>query len=114
MSVETPGPPQAPPPDPGQPVPPAPPSQHLPWVAALLSLFFPGIGQIYNRQTAKGAVLLAAYLVIAFVTWLLTSFCIGVLLWPLLLAVIIVAVIDAAMIGQKVAEGRPVGEWDFF
>jgi len=113
MSDETPGPPPAPP-DPGRPAPPAGPSQHLPWVAALLSLFFPGIGQIYNQQTTKGAVLLAAYLVVGFITWLLTYFCIGILLWPLLLAVIIVAVIDAAMIGQKIVEGRTVGEWEFF
>ncbi|MGD9496810.1 MAG: DUF5683 domain-containing protein [Armatimonadota bacterium] len=113
MSDQTPGPPP-PPPDPGQPVPPAPPAQHLPWLAALLSLFFPGIGQIYNRQTTKGAVLLAAYLVIVFITLLLTYCCIGVLLWPLVLAVNIVAVIDAAVVGQKIAEGGAVGEWDFF
>ncbi len=90
------------------------PGQHLPWVAALLSLLFPGIGRIYNRQTTKGAVILVVDIGGWFVTYLLSYICIGVLLIPLMVAITVVAVVDAALIGQKVAEGRTVQEWEFF
>jgi len=97
---------------------PPPPSRssrpHLPWIAALLSFLIPGIGQIYNQQTAKGAVFIVVSVVGWTMTWLLMYVCVGILLLPIMLGVWVVAIVDAAMVGQKIADGQQVEEWDFF
>ena len=71
-----------------------------PVVAAILSFLIPGVGQIYNGQAAKGVVTLVACLLL----WLI---CVG---W----VIAIVAAIDAAMIAQKINDGKIVGPWEFF
>lgn len=107
MSQHTPG-PEAVPPGGG------PPHEHLPWVAALLSFLIPGIGQIYNQQTTKGAVFIAVYLIGWTVTYILMYVCVGFLLVPIMVGFWIVAIIDAAMIGQKIVNGQQIGEWEIF
>ena len=69
-----------------------------PVIAAVLSLFFPGAGQIYAGQGLKGGVLL----LVAFFT------CMGGGLLN------IIAAIDAYLIAQRRAAGEPVGDWKFF
>jgi TM2 domain-containing membrane protein YozV/ribosomal protein L40E len=67
-----------------------------PFVAAVLSALFPGLGQIYNRELEKGlAVVVATFLALFSV---LVG--IGLLLYP---AVLLYAVYDA----YTVADGRP-------
>ncbi|MES2643712.1 MAG: hypothetical protein V4850_29770 [Myxococcota bacterium] len=69
-----------------------------PAVAALVSLFVPGAGQIYAGQTAKGVVMM----LVAFGT------CFGGGLLNVLAAV------DALLIAQRQARGETVGDWQFF
>ncbi len=75
-----------------------------PVIAALLSgCCITGVGQIYLGQTSKGLVMLVIALVAA-------TFTAG-LGYTLFL---ILAPIDAFLIGQKLASGRRVRDWEFF
>jgi len=69
-----------------------------PILAAVLSGFFPGVGQMMAGQGAKGFVML--------IVALFTCGLMGVLN--------MVAAIDAYLIAEKKNAGKPVGEWDFF
>ena len=71
--------------------------------ALILSCLITGLGQIYLGQTIKGLVLLISSFVISGIT---LGF--G---WPILW---IVAMVDAHMIGNKLASGQPVRQWEFF
>ncbi len=75
----------------------------LAWLACLLSVVFPGIGQIYNGQTMKGVLLICLAVLGGGVTC-----CVGYLpVW-------IAAVVDAPLIADKLNRGLQVGDWDFF
>jgi len=70
-----------------------------PGLAAVLSFFIPGVGQIYNGQLGKGI-----WLVIADVIFLLLSyFFIGI---PFLFAIWIYAIFDAYKVAEKINEGE--------
>lgn len=110
-------PPQPPPPPPGYVhpahagpplVPPgyvwAYPGTHSTVIAALLSAFVCiGAGQFYNRQPAKGAVVMTASIFLALCTWGLSLF----LTFPAQL-------IDAVMVAARLERGEVVGPWQFF
>lgn len=51
-----------------------------PGLAAVLSFFITGLGQIYNGQIAKGVVLIVAY----FISWVLMFILIGFITTPLI------------------------------
>ena len=51
-----------------------------PGVAAVLSFFFCGLGQIYNGQIMKGVIMLCAYAI----SWSLTTVLIGYVTTPIL------------------------------
>lgn len=53
-----------------------------PGLAAVLSFFWMGLGQIYNGQIAKGIVFIVAYAI----SWLLWLIVIGMIITPLLWA----------------------------
>lgn len=74
-----------------------------PAIAALVSFFIPGIGQIILGQGIKGVVILIVGAVLCVFT-----FCIA------LLIVSPAAAIDAYLIAQKLKQGKSVGEWEFF
>jgi hypothetical protein len=77
-----------------------------PAACALLSFFFPGLGQILNKQVAKGVFLiLVAYVAVAYLGW--SAF--GM---PMLIGRIVVAV-DAHRIARRRRAGRPVEEWEW-
>ena len=78
-----------------------------PGVAAVLSFFVPGIGQIINGQVAKGVVLLLASF---FVTTILTIPTMGLL--PIIGRVI--AALDAYRVAERRRKGETVrpDEWD--
>ena len=59
---------------------PQPPNYKNPGLAAVLSFFYMGLGQIYNGQIAKGIVFLVAYTV----SWILMAALIGFITTPLL------------------------------
>jgi hypothetical protein len=69
-----------------------------PAIAALASFLFPGIGQLVCTQTAKGVTLL--------IMGLLSCNCFGLLS--------ILSAIDAFLIAQKLHDGQPVDDWEFF
>jgi TM2 domain-containing membrane protein YozV len=78
-------------------------NKKLTWLAVLLSILVPGLGQIYNGQTVKGIVLLLLAVVGGSITC-------GIAYFP----VWVIAVVDAALIADKINRGIHVGEWDFF
>ncbi len=59
---------------------PPPPMYKNPGLAAVLSFFFMGLGQIYNGQIAKGI----AFIVIYSISWLLIFILVGFLTTPIL------------------------------
>lgn len=69
-----------------------------PALAAILSAFLPGVGQMMAGQGVKGAILL--------VVFFLTCGFLGLMN--------IVCAIDAYLIADKKNSGKPVGDWDFF
>ena len=72
-------------------------------MAVLSGCCIAGLGQIVVGQTTKGVVCL----VVAVGFGVLTAGVSAVITWPLL-------AIDAYLIAKKLADGRPVGEWEFF
>ena len=52
-----------------------------PGLAAVLSFFWCGLGQIYNRQIAKGIMMMIAYAISAFMMYLLIGFITTPILW---------------------------------
>lgn len=52
-----------------------------PGVAAVLSFFFCGLGQIYNGQILKGIVILVAYAISALLMYILIGFITTPILW---------------------------------
>ena len=69
--------------------------------ALILSCLITGVGQIYLGQTIKGIVILIGSLVL----W--GTIVGGPVIW-------IVAMVDAHAIGNKLASGKSVGQWEFF
>ncbi len=66
-----------------------------PGLAAVLSFFFCGLGQIYNGQILKGLILLVAY----FISWLMMYIIIGFITTPILW---IWGIVDAYRKAQKI------------
>ncbi len=72
-----------------------------PTIALILSFFLAGgAGQIYLGQTIKGIAIIAA-------TVLTSWFGVGVLVW-------ILGIVDAYQIANRLKEGKPVKQWEFF
>ena len=65
-----------------------------PFVAAVLSALFPGLGQLYNRQLEKGIALIAAGVVAA----LSTIIVVGIVLYPV---VWLYAIYDAYRVAER-------------
>lgn len=74
------------------------PTNQNPTVAAIVSFFLPGVGQMMLGQTGKGAIILGVALFTA-------GFC-GL--------INVLAVVDALAIGGKLKRGQPVKEFEFF
>lgn len=80
------------------------PGKHNYIIAMFLSLLcVSGFGQFYNRQYAKGTILLLATIVLS----VLTAGIIALFTIPAF-------AIDAYLIGKKLDQGRPVRQWEFF
>ncbi len=74
-----------------------------PGIACVLSIFFPGVGQMINGQVVKGIVLLvAAYVIGPFTCGVVT------------LAACIVAGIDAYKCAKALEDGITLRKWSFF
>lgn len=73
--------------------------KHSVVIPAMLSVLLVGGGQMYNRQFAKGGVIMG----VSFLTCGLAA----VVLWPL-------AIIDAALIASKLRKGDLVRVWECF
>lgn len=74
-----------------------------PVLMAVISFFFPGLGQILMGQVKKGAVILLGSIFFSFLTHGFSFILVSIL-----------AVVDAYLIGKKLKEGKQVGEWEFF
>ena len=73
-----------------------------PFVAAVLSALFPGLGQLYNRQLEKGIALVAAGMVAA----LSTIIVVGIVLYPV---VWLYAIYDAYRVAERRESSGPSG-----
>lgn len=69
-----------------------------PWVAAVASFLVPGLGQLFNGQTAKAAVCLGAWIVLLGLCGILN----------------VVYAVDASRIARRLADGEEVRPWQFF
>ena len=70
-----------------------------PGVAAVLSFFITGLGQIYNGQIGKGVIFLS----VQFINVLLMNVVIGLITFPILW---IWSMVDAYKTAQEINEGR--------
>jgi len=66
-----------------------------PGLAAVLSFFICGLGQIYNGQLLKGLVLVVAYLISWLMMWILIGFITTPILW-------VWGIVDAYRKAQKI------------
>jgi TM2 domain-containing membrane protein YozV len=66
-----------------------------PGLAAVLSFFYMGLGQIYNGQIAKGIVFIVAYSI----SWLLVAVVIGLITTPIMF---IFGIYDAYRSAEKI------------
>ena len=89
--------PPPPPPQPNAPQTPPPPPVFYknPGLAAVLSFFWMGLGQIYNGQIAKGV----AFIIFYMISWLLVFVVIGLITTPILF---IYGMYDAYTSAQKI------------
>ena len=93
-----------------------------PVVAGLLSFFFPGAGQIYNGQIAKGLPLPVLFLLTIILVNLAERYSLHNLTWALIgalssiiyLSLWIISIIDAVKIAKKLKQGQSVSEWEWF
>lgn len=72
-------------------------------LAAILSLLFLGLGQVYLGQGKKGISMYIGGFIIGIVT-------LGLAIIPMLIA----SAVDAYMIGRKLNSGTPVSNWEWF
>jgi len=89
------------PPPPQQPQ--APVARKSAFTAGCLSFIIVGLGQMYNGQVIKGIVLLISAIILGSFTFGIGS-----------LIILIVSIIDAVKIAEKINAGRQVGQWEFF
>ena len=87
------------------------PNKKEPIISLILSLFIPGLGQVYNTQIKKGAIIFIAYvilIVLVYVSWVhFVGFCFMVL--PL--AVWLYAMYDAYREARNINKGEPSKDW---
>jgi RNA polymerase subunit RPABC4/transcription elongation factor Spt4/TM2 domain-containing membrane protein YozV len=74
-----------------------------PSTATIISCFLPGIGQVYLGQVKKGLAIFAGSVVLG----LISGGTLSVVVW-------IAAMVDAYLIGKKLAQGQTVDTWEFF
>jgi len=94
-----------------------------PVAAGLLSFFFPGSGQIYNGQVAKGLVLLVLWAILFLLACCFAELLVrlevikvterdATLLIPGIVQ--LVSIVDAVRIARKLQRGQAVSEWEWF
>lgn len=87
------------------------PNKKEPIISLILSLFIPGLGQVYNTQIKKGAIIFIAYvilIVLVYVSWVhFVGFCIMVL--PL--ALWLFGMYDAFSEAMKINKGETPKDW---
>lgn len=80
-------------------------------VSAVLSFLLPGVGQLYNGQVSRGAVVFIGWMVWEFVAFVITTLTLGIffLIWvPVELFVHVVAAYDAYDQAEKINAGDVV------
>jgi len=80
-------------------------------VSAVLSFLVPGLGQLYNGQVSRGAVVFVGWMVWEFVAFVITTLTLGIffLIWvPVELFVHVVAAYDAYDQAEKINAGQVV------
>ena len=76
-------------------------------LAAVASLFLPGLGQLLQGQMGKAILYFGVILVVYPLTIVLTAVLIGMCGWPVIAILHIVAAYDAAIFEQSNADGSP-------
>lgn len=65
-----------------------------PGVAAVLSFFWPGLGQIYNGEIGKGVLFIVIQVINAFLTFIMIGFITGFIVW-------ILGMVDAYQVAER-------------
>lgn len=84
-----------------------------PMLAVILNLLLTGVGYIYIGQWQKGIVALFGGIVLASVTILLLSVCIGVVLLPFCIALPVFVCFDVHKQATLLRYGYTLGQWTF-
>jgi TM2 domain-containing membrane protein YozV len=77
-------------------------SEKSPGLAAVLSFFWAGLGQIYNGEISKGILLLVAYAISCLLIWVIVGFITTPILW-------IYGMVDAYRTAEKFNAALRVG-----
>lgn len=80
-----------------------PPGAHQTAMAVMCAILMTGGGQMYNKQVAKGATLLAGAIFLFLPSWGLLT-----------LAITVTCIVDAVLIANRLNRGEVVGKWQFF
>lgn len=75
-------------------------------LAAILSLFIPGLGQIYNGQIVKGIIILFVDIILTITAFVLTAILIGIVLWLPVFIISLYAMWDAYETAKKINVGE--------
>ncbi len=87
------------------------PNKKEPVISLILSLFIPGLGQIYNTQIKKGIIMFIAYvlsIVLVYFTW---SHFVGFCIMILPLAIWLYSLYDAYRGARNINKGEPSKDW---
>lgn len=79
-----------------------------PILSAILSLFIPGLGQVYNGQVLKGIIILALYVGLWAVSGMLMFVLIGFCTMLLPVVLWLYAIYDAYVVAGKINRGQRV------
>jgi TM2 domain-containing membrane protein YozV len=87
------------------------PNKKEPVISIILSLFVPGLGQIYNAQIKKGAILFVAYVASIILVYIVWANFIGFCIMLVPLAIWLYGMFDAFVEARKINKGEPSKDW---
>ena len=87
------------------------PNKKEPVISLILSLVIPGLGQIYNTQVKKGAILFIAFVVSIILVYATWAYFVGFCIMVLPLAIWLYGMFDAYREATKINKSEPSKDW---
>jgi TM2 domain-containing membrane protein YozV len=85
---------------------------HSAGIATVLAIILPGAGQFFNRQSAKGALILLLA-ILSLVLFAINPREYGAAAWGAMVAWMI-GILDAGLVGGRIVRHEHVGPWRWF